>query len=511
MIVAMYDITGIQEYVFSSTKLRENLGASIIVQRIFTDFFSEHTEARVVYIGGGNAMVEYDDRDRYREATCGLSREFVRRTGGALRFAAHAEERRGSFQDVRKRLVDGLNARKNRLSGSVPLMGIAITRECPYDGWPAVTMEGGAGLSYPAWCKRQEDPDVYFRETRRLLDDDLAASGCEFPSELDKLGQVREEQNYIAVVHIDGNNMGRAINEALSGISQYEEAARAMKRLSSDIDAAYTGAFTSLVRELERGQSGRTLPIRPIILSGDDVTFVSRGDLGLKLAADFLCDVSDRTVEAAGKALRLSACAGVAIVKSHFPFSRAYGLAEELCQSAKRKAKVHAERSGAPDVGSWLDFHIVQGGILSDIGRIRSQHYQVRGMPGARDMSTADGTLKYRQYHLLGRPWRVCGPGPAEYDWNELLRSADIFRDSWPANRIKQLRNSLIGIPSERDLLMEEIRSRGYALPDFPGKEHDNLFFENHPELAGTTPYFDAIEILDFHPGTSMKGGLHAD
>jgi hypothetical protein len=511
MIVAMYDITGIQEFVFSSTRLRENLGASIIVQRIFADFFAGQSGARIVYIGGGNAMVAYDDRDRYREATCGLSREFVRRTGGALRFAAHAEEQEGTFCDVRKRLMDGLNERKNRLNGSVPLMGIAITRECPHDGWPVVTVEDGEGLSYPAWSKRREDPDAYFRETRTLLDEDLAASGRKFPAELDRLGQVREEQNYIAVVHIDGNNVGQAINEALKDISGYEEAAGAMKRLSSDIDEAYTGAFRSLVRKLAVGEPGRTLPVRPIILSGDDVTFVSRGDLGLELAADFLCDVSGRTVTAAGRELRLSACAGVAIVKSHFPFSRAYGLAEELCQSAKRKAKVLAAGSGTPEVGCWLDFHIVRRGILSDIGRMRSQHYQVRGMPGARDMNTPNGALKYRQYHLLGRPWRVCGPGPAEYDWKELLKSAAVFRDSWPANRIKRLRDSLIGTPAERDLLMEEIRSRGHALPEFPGMEHDRLFFEAHPVLGNTTPFFDAIEILDFYPGSSVKGGPHAD
>ena len=41
-----------------------------------------------------------------------------------------------------------------------------------------------------------------------------------FPSELDKLGQ-KETENYIAVVHIDGNNMGKKFAD-LTTLSAYK-------------------------------------------------------------------------------------------------------------------------------------------------------------------------------------------------------------------------------------------------------------------------------------------------
>ena len=38
----------------------------------------------------------------------------------------------------------------------------------------------------------------------------------------------------------------------------------------------------------------------------------------------------------------LNACAGIAFVKPHYPFSSAYKISEECCDSAKEKAKAIA-------------------------------------------------------------------------------------------------------------------------------------------------------------------------
>ena len=40
-IAALYDVRGIQEFIFSSTKLKENIGASIIVKEILDRFLKE--------------------------------------------------------------------------------------------------------------------------------------------------------------------------------------------------------------------------------------------------------------------------------------------------------------------------------------------------------------------------------------------------------------------------------------------------------------------------------------
>ena len=76
---------------------------------------------------------------------------------------------------------------------------------------------------------------------------------------------------------------------------------------------------------------------------------------------------------------RLSACAGVAIVKRHFPFSIAYHLAEQLIKSAKEvKKKIPCvptdkipENTSFPC--SAIDFHILYGSSSIELDKIREQ------------------------------------------------------------------------------------------------------------------------------------------
>ncbi len=68
----------------------------------------------------------------------------------------------------------------------------------------------------------------------------------------------------------------------------------------------------------------------------------------------------------------LTACAGIAIVKSHYPFARAYALAEELTRSAK------SYRTKETIVGSCLDWHFALSGLGGSIKEIRDREYKVR-------------------------------------------------------------------------------------------------------------------------------------
>jgi hypothetical protein len=257
MIVAMYDITGIQEFVFSSTRLRENLGASIIVQRIFADFFAGQSGARIVYIGGGNAMVAYDDRDRYREATCGLSREFVRRPAvRSLRGACRGTG--GHLLRCAKKAHVRAEQRKNRRTGECRY-GHRHHAECPHDGWPVVTEEDGEGC--PTGVEQaREDPDAYFRETRTLLDEALAASGRKIPQ------SYRQDRYGGAEIHRSGAHRRQqrrpGHQRCAQYISGYEEAAGAMKRLFPVIDEAYNEAFSPR-SGTRRGEPGGRSPSCP--------------------------------------------------------------------------------------------------------------------------------------------------------------------------------------------------------------------------------------------------------
>ena len=353
--------------------------------------------------------------------------------------------------------------------------------------------------------KRQVDEADYFGRAKGLLvglEAPEGVRGFAFPRELDRLVPGAGD-SFVAVVHIDGNNMGRTIEELLQGQSSYEAAAKVMKDLSGEIDSAYAGAMRATIKELATHALALRnvlrhlkrdvfeLPIRPIVLNGDDVTFVSNGRVGLYLAECFLKQIAKTQV----RDRQLSCCAGVALTKSHFPFARACGLAEELCASAKRKAKALAGRDSAAP-GCWLDFHIVQSGVTMSLDALRDEHCAVKGMAPAAPIRSSAG-IEHRQHNLLWRPWRVDGDPGDMQSWELFKALCKGFAD-WPNSKRKAFRNSFIGTEQDIDAVHAAIKSRGFQLPAFPGIS-DSVFPTYDGNKLCQTPFFDALEASEFY------------
>ena len=94
--------------------------------------------------------------------------------------------------------------------------------------------------------------------------------------QFEDLGQ-EEKNNYFAIVHIDGNNMGLKFRTC-STLSD-------RRKLSCEIKRKTEGAFADLlikiiqmIKDNSFGDAislkSNNLPIRPLIIGGDDITFV---------------------------------------------------------------------------------------------------------------------------------------------------------------------------------------------------------------------------------------------
>ena len=130
------------------------------------------------------------------------------------------------------------------------------------------------------------------------------------------------------------------------------------------------------------------LPIRPLILAGDDICYVTDGRIALETARIFLEYIQQENVQG----LPLNACAGVAVVKAHFPFSRAYQLAEELCRNAKNQIPEGTD-------ASWLDWHVDQGELQDSLQEVREQYTAEDGSvltqkPYSVEASSPGGTIQ---------------------------------------------------------------------------------------------------------------------
>jgi hypothetical protein len=541
-VAVLYDVTGIQDYIFSSVKLKENIGASIAVQKVLDTFlkdsiksvcpnastnWDEYPEIKIreqdldgeiLYIGGGNAMAIFKNKHLYKNVNRLLAKKILEKTGGDIKVvSAGVNTNLADFKQDRKNLVKKLKENKFKRIHSSPLQGIAITREGETDGLPAqvcnVVNNRHEYISFPANKKREFEKKESFERIITLPRD------LQYPKEFDDLGQ-KEGENHIAVVHIDGNNMGSKLKE----INSYED----MKAFSMKINQAYKQAMQDVIGKLiaackdddffhrlilkDADKGKYFLPLRVIVLNGDDVTFVTDGRIGIPLAEAFLNHINGKIIRLGDLEISLSACAGVAVVKSHFPFYRAYQLAEELCASAKQKGKIleKQNRNGneAKEIGSWLDFHIAYSGVTTDLKLLRKRLYNVPGMDEAKSLEFKEPGARSGQekecYNLLWRPWCIGGDCDPKYRWQQLKTRILIpFQNTgeWPRSRLKKLRNESIKSKADINVLIKEMESRKIELPEFAGERA--YFSEN----GSQTPYFDALELLDFYIDIQQQGG----
>ncbi|GMV38835.1 MAG: hypothetical protein AMXMBFR64_05510 [Myxococcales bacterium] len=195
-----------------------------------------------------------------------------------------------------------------------------LSARCGRTGMPAVGSEpvGPSApelVDAPTARKRRESGGKrlekrLFGDRAPVMDDDLDGWGA----------------SVLGVVHADGNNVGEAFRTVAGG---------RRKEASDQLSLATARAVAGAVQDLRdrEGTRRRGLRVRLVVVGGDDVTAIVPGEHAIPFAAAYLRHFEEaaRSVFAAP----LTAAAGVALVKTHFPFHMAYGLAEELCAEVK--------------------------------------------------------------------------------------------------------------------------------------------------------------------------------
>lgn len=526
----LLDTRSIQKYVFGCNRLKTNTGASYLVDGIFTEAMvnvlkqsglkmpaqdwkeakelemskeNSDTECEIAYIGGGNMLILV----RKGEESLSICLELVQKwslkvlleTPGLKTGVAIGEIDLGkdNFQDSLKALYTKLKENQNNVLPQVDLPYTGFSVECDYSGKVA---------------------NVYNKEYKRLVSAEVEAKTAafdaadkkikknfsevlgdeyDFCSELESLGY-KDGESYISVIHIDGNNMG----VKFSSCRDMQERKNLSKKVQETVEHAFGYLIKNIVTEydsyadvldmrvLKQGNK-RLLPLRPIIIGGDDITFICPGRMGLQYAQTFIDyvnseDLLDKDLynyikKETGKQISksLSCCAGVAIVPAKYPFFRAYELAEQLCDEAKTLSR--------KDDGNYLDFAILHGEKYGDIKMLRKEQYE-----------SANGNLHYGPYNVLGK----------ETDKKSvkglLALSRALAGDKMPRNKVKDLRRVLHEDKHSMSIFLENCPE----ICELVKKENklatvtaDDLWdkFEDKDKVTFATRYIDAIEAIDFN------------
>ncbi len=225
------------------------------------------------------------------------------------------------------------------------------------------------------------------------------------------------------------------------------------------------------------------LPFRPLVFGGDDVTFVCNGQLGLSLAAMYLKAFEKETSKI--KLPDMHACAGIAIVKNHYPFARAYSLSEELCSSAKKEYRQDDSDCSA------LDWHFAPSGLSGSLGAIRNREYCIRRI-------SEKG--KKQEYSLTMRPLRLRsshGDQTGRYWENGIERVIRAFKSGeWEEkrNKVKGLYAALREGPEKTKTYRDNFR-----LPKLPELVPGAAKTLENGWQGRQCVYFDAIELMDHY------------
>lgn len=553
----MIDTADIQDYVFGSNNLQQNVGASELVTQatrkwIFEtlsdlklahngketkdwldyaildkDKVAHELDVEVIYAGGGNAALlfakEEDCRKFVRQWTRKIFAEARR-----LQPVIHStpidwatDLLKSKIEKVHQELLRG----QVNLTPPALLLGLGVTAACVFTGLPATKVESNQLISTVVKHKLKAKNEAEDRLHQVLLKNPKLGGRLhekkielEFVQNFDDFG-ARDEFSYIAVIHIDGNRMGERREKYLDSFkfnnaSQNDECVIALRRFSQRIHETSAEALQRTVIQLlkyshrdpedddklkfgpkkhkqviapQNQDRVECLPFRPIVFGGDDVTFVCDGRLGLSLAAIYLQELAQLKLADGNPAF---ARAGVAIMKSHFPFSRAYELADELCASAKKRIEELKHEYDLEDALA-MDWHFSTTGIVSGLTPIRRREYYSpqNGELYIRPLAvTVGGDNK----NALATEWRT---------WSIFKEMVHYFRDGkeWKnrRNKVKALREALRNGPEAVKLFL-----LNYAKDT---KEAGLYTNEKIPPLAETTGwsenrcvYFDAIEIMDF-------------
>jgi len=483
-------INSIQEYIFHSNKLKENIGASqitdhevfhVAMENILTTKFK--TESEVVDKGGGGALVRFDDKI--------IAKKFVEEFSLALLLnypglkTSFAVKDNFDFKSGKEELYDLLADLKSRHTVNTTIQKHGITTDCPLSNESAEQLFEDQYISKVSFSKINA-ASKSLKNYKEILNEHPQYS---LTTEIEQLGQ-NKEASYIAVVHVDGNGMG----SRFAKINSEEALCKNSKRVKDAAVGAMKNVIKDLIELLEKNialkelsliktKDGKAtfLPIRPILAGGDDITFVCEGRLGIYLAEKFI----EYFTENGKSDLMDGACAGVAIVKTKFPFYKAYELAEELCKEAKELCRKN-ERE--PDVKkSYISYYYSATTFSGSLEQLRERAHQL----------DADHFAYFGPYNIFDN----------SKDSIEKLKSGiKHFNNDkvFPKNKTMRLREVIAESESAQKLFLKEIQEADKQLPEggkkiWHEKEILNVSADNEKKEY-RTPYFDQIELMDFYP-----------
>ena len=523
--LAMYDVRGIQDYIYKTAKVQDAIGASAIVEDIISEALKEavekeelsydlewydengvlpydvskasDTDVQVLYIGGGNAFVSFQDEDICQRVNHRMSRYVLEKTY-SLQLAIAVTDQTENYAKDYKNIFDEMvrvkaNMEVSKPFGALPVMDVEIKTGLP--ACPGEKKDGdkAIGTSRETYLKKAKEDQVRdLIQRAKIFDNYVESKGVD---------------STLAVVHIDGNNMGLRIRKLIGTTEDYETAVNKMREISYCINHSYKSVYEQMENHFN-GYAGKgdgkkkQYNVLKILTAGDDITYVCKGKYALSTVEYFCGEIGKKTMNGGTSKEDInlygfSVCAGVAYIGSHFPFSVGYEVAEACCDSAKDMAKkpenmLPVDKEGNPitnmdgvaksgvsyKIGNWVDFQICKNIHTGDLDKTRKLEY----------VTSHNEKLLIRPYELP--LLKLDSRNDAINKYENLKKNIKYFQNDKkiPHSHAKKLRNLYSSGQEVVNEFAAFLASRGWKMPDGTV----NMYTEDNQAL-----WYDALELFD--------------
>lgn len=515
-LLLIMEVSQKQAYIFKNKELKKNIDASYTIDEItssgyFEKYFPEYynKEKNLVYSGGGHTILVFDNDVEENDNTG--------KENQAVRFAKKLSKQIFCDYDGLEVFIKIMDYNEND-DPSKNIQNLmkkleekkAIRRASFRQGTFGMEVsKGEAERVFDSEKKEKEaeqrKKDAENRREKRIREEkkkiqEEETTHYELVTQLEKLGGNKDDNNFIAVVHIDGNLMGKKVQEndkelrkILDRISDPEKKLdmyrEKKQEFSEKIDKLFKGAYSDMQdavkKQIENGnlkdlsleevvneEKQINFPVRRIITAGDDICFVSEGRIGIECAVEYMKALWKRSKG------ENSACAGVAIVHQSYPFYKAYEIAESLCSSAK-KYNASLDKEGCANACA-IDWHIEYGEMYGGLDEIR-KHYV-----------DADGKS------ILARPYFVCGK--AEYEGKAGNRTYADFKQTM--EEMEYALHNKCEDEEDRMIARRKLKELRTYLKE--SEEAVDAYFKKSrldQYLTKNDKNFDVIEVMDTYIG----------
>ena len=446
----MYDVRGKQEYIFKTNKLKEIVGGSCIIRDCFKEYlfpsaeeymrrkakkegmplsddevcgiynyndqkkepeyiseinkgkeFSQKAFERmmqdekcaaryageVVYEGGGNFFVLYKDKETCIEINKIFTRKLLKELYTLKVLCTYIELENGlvNFIEDRKKLYE-----KHRISEAEESV------ICPVNTLPFVQVDEVTSL--PLTKYNENTRKKVSTEAEAKLAKHLDVYNEKYgEKDLDKLVTRKGEESLLAVVYIDGNNMGAKVQNVLGTETSYDQCVKKLRETSEFIQKNYVEDRIKDIDQMleEKAKKGKKKAgKRIVVFAGDEINLICNARDAYDIAKTYLKGLHQ--VSWKDSTEPCSACAGIAIFHSHAPYAQAYKIAEECCESGKtrmKKLEKAREKEGKSKEVCYIDVHYCQKGIGMSLDDIREKEVgELISKPWLLDMADEKNT-----------------------------------------------------------------------------------------------------------------------